>query len=312
MARVQSVVVLLLAVAVAGVLARDAWQTLGLRRGASEAQIKRAYKKLAVQYHPDKNGGDEAAKDKFVEIQAAYEALTKKASTGHGQQFQQQQQHRQHQYYYSYEYTSTPPREAATGSMLYVLVLVGLVCMFIWSQLNADDDAPPPRPSPQTAPPTPKAPPAKVATSASPFHSLASKYAPSVVELSDAVLARKGRRTLIFCVRNSPEYCSHLAQWLLMEQAATAFARDPITCAWCDIETGPMRAQWQAFFDQQGLVYNHCVAVAVVNQTKCAVLTSRTSLTFADVERWASKLLGGEIEQRSLAMDVPVLAPVFV
>jgi curved DNA-binding protein len=50
----------------------NAYETLGVPKGASESEIKRAYRKLAGQHHPDK-GGDT---HKFQEIQSAYETLT--------------------------------------------------------------------------------------------------------------------------------------------------------------------------------------------------------------------------------------------
>ena len=48
---------------------------LDVPREADEAAIKRAYRKLAMQYHPDKNKGDKKAEAKFKEISAAYEIL---------------------------------------------------------------------------------------------------------------------------------------------------------------------------------------------------------------------------------------------
>lgn len=51
----------------------NAYQTLGVPQGASDEEIKRAYRKLAAQHHPDKQGGDTA---KFQEIQSAYETLS--------------------------------------------------------------------------------------------------------------------------------------------------------------------------------------------------------------------------------------------
>lgn len=56
-------------------MAKDYYQILGVQRAASEEEIKKAYRKLAHQYHPDKKGGDEA---KFKEINEAYQVLSDK------------------------------------------------------------------------------------------------------------------------------------------------------------------------------------------------------------------------------------------
>lgn len=54
---------------------RDYYDVLGLRRGVSDQEIKRAYRKLARKHHPDVNPGDKAAEPKFKEISEAYEVL---------------------------------------------------------------------------------------------------------------------------------------------------------------------------------------------------------------------------------------------
>ena len=54
---------------------RDYYKVLGVERGASEKDIKSAYRKLAQQYHPDKNLGDKRSEEKFKEINEAYEVL---------------------------------------------------------------------------------------------------------------------------------------------------------------------------------------------------------------------------------------------
>lgn len=54
---------------------RDYYEVLGAERGATEDDIKKAYRKLAVKYHPDKNPGDKAAEEKFKELGEAYEVL---------------------------------------------------------------------------------------------------------------------------------------------------------------------------------------------------------------------------------------------
>ncbi|MDR2467738.1 MAG: molecular chaperone DnaJ [Spirochaetaceae bacterium] len=54
---------------------RDYYEVLGVQKNASKDEIKKAYRKLAVQYHPDKNPGDKAAEEKFKEATEAYEIL---------------------------------------------------------------------------------------------------------------------------------------------------------------------------------------------------------------------------------------------
>lgn len=55
---------------------RDYYRILGVKRGASEKEIKEAYRRLARKYHPDVNPGDKAAEEKFKEINEAYEVLS--------------------------------------------------------------------------------------------------------------------------------------------------------------------------------------------------------------------------------------------
>ena len=55
---------------------RDYYAVLGLRRKASASEIKKAYRELARKYHPDVNGGDQAAEQKFKEINEAYTVLS--------------------------------------------------------------------------------------------------------------------------------------------------------------------------------------------------------------------------------------------
>ncbi len=54
---------------------RDYYEVLGVRKDASEDEIKKAYRKLAMQYHPDRNTNDKQAEEKFKEVAEAYEVL---------------------------------------------------------------------------------------------------------------------------------------------------------------------------------------------------------------------------------------------
>ena len=55
---------------------RDYYEVLGLQKGATDDEIKKAFRKLAMKYHPDKNPGDKEAEEKFKEINEAYAVLS--------------------------------------------------------------------------------------------------------------------------------------------------------------------------------------------------------------------------------------------
>ena len=55
---------------------RDYYEVLGVERGAAEADVKKAYRRLAMKHHPDRNPGDAAAEEKFKEASEAYEVLS--------------------------------------------------------------------------------------------------------------------------------------------------------------------------------------------------------------------------------------------
>ncbi|MBK8393016.1 MAG: DnaJ domain-containing protein [Saprospiraceae bacterium] len=57
---------------------KDYYYILGIESDASEDEIKKAYRKLSVKFHPDKNEGDKFFENRFKEIQEAYETLSNK------------------------------------------------------------------------------------------------------------------------------------------------------------------------------------------------------------------------------------------
>src|SRR5688572_16220062 len=54
---------------------RDYYEVLGCQKGADESALKSAYRKLAMQFHPDRNPGNKEAEHKFKELSEAYDAL---------------------------------------------------------------------------------------------------------------------------------------------------------------------------------------------------------------------------------------------
>ena len=54
---------------------KDFYQVLGVERNATDSEIKKAYRKLAIKFHPDKNPNNKEAEEKFKEISAAFDIL---------------------------------------------------------------------------------------------------------------------------------------------------------------------------------------------------------------------------------------------
>ena len=79
---------------------RDYYEVLGVDHSASDEVIKKAYRKVAMKYHPDRNPGDSAAEEKFKEASEAYEILS-----------DSQKKAQYDQYGHCLLYTSPSPRD---------------------------------------------------------------------------------------------------------------------------------------------------------------------------------------------------------
>ena len=66
---------------------RDYYEVLGVNKGCTEEELKKAYRKLAKQYHPDLNPDDKDAEEKFKEVGEAYEVLSDKEKRAKYDQF---------------------------------------------------------------------------------------------------------------------------------------------------------------------------------------------------------------------------------
>jgi molecular chaperone DnaJ len=68
-------------------VARDYYQILGVAQDATEAELKKAYRQLAMQFHPDKNAGDKKAEERFKELSEAYAVLSDADKRAHFDRF---------------------------------------------------------------------------------------------------------------------------------------------------------------------------------------------------------------------------------
>ena len=143
-------------------MARDPYEVLGVSRGASDEEIKSAYRKLAKKYHPDLNPGDESAAKKMNEVNEAYDRIrnpqnyrAQPNSTYSGsytyttyqtndaedpfetifREFQKQQAYRQQSYQQQSQHTQQPRRRFSIFSVIRIIILLQILinlasCMY--------------------------------------------------------------------------------------------------------------------------------------------------------------------------------------
>ncbi len=103
---------------------RDYYTILGVPRNASDAEIKKAYRRAALKYHPDRNSGDPMAAERFREAAAAYEVLsdpkTRRLYDQYGHDFEKKQQAPGYQ-----EPTTPPPHEQPSDIMEELYIELG-------------------------------------------------------------------------------------------------------------------------------------------------------------------------------------------
>ena len=87
-------------------MSEDPYRVLGVGKDATDAEVKRSYRKLARQHHPDRNPGDAAAEERFKAIQAAYDQIGTAAAR---KEYDQQQR--------CLLYTSPSPRDQRGSRM---------------------------------------------------------------------------------------------------------------------------------------------------------------------------------------------------
>ncbi|KAH7463141.1 hypothetical protein PRIC1_001845 [Phytophthora ramorum] len=290
--------VLLVLLAGARGFGEDPYKVLGVQRSASETEIKRAYRSLALKWHPDKNPGNPQAEQQFMRIGAAYDQLNKPAPAAaeHERRQRQQNYYRQQQqqryggynnYGRGYDYSYSQRFDLSHLSTPFLLVVLFAAVAGLMSLGNKTTEDEGTRPTEHKEP------------RESPLKQIAKVFAPSIYELNPLYLTARGRRTLVFFPDDTRHGCSVRDQFGVVEKLASEFQRDPLTFCWVDMNTQPAdkRALWQTQF---GNAAPFVVGLSYKGK-KISLLPRNSSESRQDLEdsvrKWLVRLAGGEVSQ---------------
>ncbi|TYZ61051.1 hypothetical protein PybrP1_002656 [[Pythium] brassicae (nom. inval.)] len=250
--------------------AEDPYTVLGVSRRASESDIKRAYRQLALKWHPDKNPGDPRAESEFLRIGAAYESL------------------------------------AGTSPFPVSFVTIAIGAFLVWIFLILPPQKPEDAATNQQPPPSrgsggsgsadaaqdPSVP------QASPLEQLAKVFAPSVFAFNPVYLNARGRRLLLFFPSDAHKrgFSGAREQLGAMERLAVEFQRDPLTFCWIDLDERSA-AERHAWANQVGGSVPAFVVACSAKGKKIAVYPVDGDASADALRQWITRLLGGEIPQ---------------
>ncbi|CAI5714048.1 unnamed protein product [Peronospora destructor] len=298
------VLLALLLVLVAG--EEDPYKVLGVKRSATEEEIKKAYRVLALKWHPDKNLGNPQAEQQFMRIGAAYDRLTTGPVAAKEEWRQRRQQQRAH---YERSYPSHTYQYQVRWDLSHLttpfFLLIGIAVVAGMLQLGTKSTET--REEGGGGVTTEK----KVGFSEivereSPLGQVAKVFAPSSCELNVLYLTARRRRTLVFLPAENRHGCSVRDQFSVIEKLATEFRRDPLTFCWLDLKTQPadMCVQWEQQF---GKIPAPFVVAFSYKGKKMSMLPPCNSnsegrqVLEENVRKWLLRLTGGEVVQKPTA-----------